>query len=698
MTVGERSPIPLKPTLARTMSARRRRQRPTKTPHADQVLGALWKMAEPRQSVWNRVEVEDDSEIEEVEELDSCLMPYDQLQSEQSRSSTGVSSSDRLPSSSSLEDPCSPSDYKKVSYCPDTDAVFSGKPILVRSPTVRRLKQLNKGQKSRPRTDREAPPVNFKRTMGNSESTSRPLDGTTIASFNHSKINVVGKGIFPCTKSQVTRLSHVSPPPPRRVDAWNSASSLTRGLPDVSTNHVGRDVTSKQKTEKNSPTPTYEYEDDFESSASGSENNEQLGISISRITRDKLFKRQQEVTKEVGKRSQTKQRNRQQRLEHKQEGDHQATPKSKEEIGEASIIITRTQSEGSKPDVENECKVKRHNSLKEILSSQKQPEAPKSNNFLSSDTTSPHVVSSSRRASRTRTKVSPERAVSSQSLPGRTTKKVPVVSATISERGSSESSGSFSNPHDALRKALEAITTDDWLQKVHAINDFSRFTKYHPQVLQPELHSVVTALLPEVRNLRSTVSRAAITTLGELFQTFTRHMETDLDVITKTLLNKSAENVGFIREDIDRTLKYLVEDVSTQKAALALVEGGASHRNAAVRRTAAEFLSMTVEKMGPSRCLTGCKETAEKILPATAQFVMDGSPLARYYGRTIFCTLMKHPDFEKLLQKYVSSSTIRNISNILDSIRKKGVGERPKDGISAKPKSFRSHSVKTKPT
>ncbi|XP_022236232.1 uncharacterized protein LOC111083827, partial [Limulus polyphemus] len=73
MTVGEGSPIPLKPTLARTMSAKRRRQRPTKTPHADQVLGALWKMAEPRQSVWNRVEAEDDSEIEEVEELESCL-------------------------------------------------------------------------------------------------------------------------------------------------------------------------------------------------------------------------------------------------------------------------------------------------------------------------------------------------------------------------------------------------------------------------------------------------------------------------------------------------------------------------------------------------------------------------------------------------------------------------------------------------
>ncbi|XP_022236919.1 TOG array regulator of axonemal microtubules protein 1-like, partial [Limulus polyphemus] len=113
------------------------------------------------------------------------------------------------------------------------------------------------------------------------------------------------------------------------------------------------------------------------------------------------------------------------------------------------------------------------------------------------------------------------------------------------------------------------------LQKVGAMNDFSRLAKYHPQVLQPELHAAVLVVLPEIRNLRSTVSRAAITTLGEFFLKFTRHMEPDLDLITKTLLHKSGENVSFLREDIDRTLKYLVEGVSSQKAALAIVDGGA---------------------------------------------------------------------------------------------------------------------------
>ncbi|XP_022245483.1 TOG array regulator of axonemal microtubules protein 1-like [Limulus polyphemus] len=279
--------------------------------------------------------------------------------------------------------------------------------------------------------------------------------------------------------------------------------------------------------------------------------------------------------------------------------------------------------------------------------------------------------------------VLPGRAVSTQSLPTRTPKKVPVVSGALSERGNNDGTGPFTNPQSALKTALKTITSDDWQQKVDAMNDIERLAAHHPQDLQMELHSVVLALLPEVRNLRSSVSRMAINTLGELFQTFKRHMETDLDLITKTLLHKSGENIGFIREDIDNTMRHLVEGVSSQKAALAIVAGGASHRNPAVRKTAAQLLSVTVEKLGSARCLTGCKDVAEKVLPATASFVMDCSPLARYYGRKIFFILMEHPDFESSLQKSVSASTIRNISSILDSIRRKGIGEMPKEGFSA---------------
>ena len=55
-----------------------------------------------------------------------------------------------------------------------------------------------------------------------------------------------------------------------------------------------------------------------------------------------------------------------------------------------------------------------------------------------------------------------------------------------------------------------------------------------------------------------------------------------------------------------------------------------SHRNVAVRKTTAQFLSLLAERMGASRLMSGAKDVTEKILPTAAQFVTDGGPETRY--------------------------------------------------------------------
>ncbi len=96
-----------------------------------------------------------------------------------------------------------------------------------------------------------------------------------------------------------------------------------------------------------------------------------------------------------------------------------------------------------------------------------------------------------------------------------------------------------------------------------------------------------------------------------------------------------------------------------------------SHRNVSVRKTAAHFLSVVVERMGPGRVLSGVKDVTDRILPIAAQFVVDGSPETRYYGQKIFYTLMSHEDFERMLNKYVSASTLRNINDKLETLKKR---------------------------
>lgn len=52
-----------------------------------------------------------------------------------------------------------------------------------------------------------------------------------------------------------------------------------------------------------------------------------------------------------------------------------------------------------------------------------------------------------------------------------------------------------------------------------------RLATFHPNILQKELHNIVLALVDEVKNLRSSVSRSAIFTLGDLLIKMKKHIE-----------------------------------------------------------------------------------------------------------------------------------------------------------------------------
>lgn len=55
-----------------------------------------------------------------------------------------------------------------------------------------------------------------------------------------------------------------------------------------------------------------------------------------------------------------------------------------------------------------------------------------------------------------------------------------------------------------------------------------------------------------------------------------------------------------------------------------------SHRNAQVRRTAAQFLSQTVEVCGAGQLLHASRDLLEKTLTATLSFVSDAAADPRY--------------------------------------------------------------------
>ncbi|XP_054684962.1 TOG array regulator of axonemal microtubules protein 1 isoform X2 [Grus americana] len=248
----------------------------------------------------------------------------------------------------------------------------------------------------------------------------------------------------------------------------------------------------------------------------------------------------------------------------------------------------------------------------------------------------------------------------------------------------------FSKPEVALTEALTFLADEDWEKKIEGLNFVRCLSAYHATILTAKLHETSLAVAQEVKNLRSGVSRAAVVCLGDLFTYLKKSMDQEVDNTVKVLLHKAGESNTFIREEVDKALKAMVNNVTPARALCSLINGGQSHLHSAVRRCTAQHLSDIVERMGPERILSGTKAVADRIFPAIARFAQDSSQQTRYYGRKMLFSMMTHPDFDKTLEKYVPAKDLPYIKESVSNLREKGLGEMPLDTPSAKGR--RSHT------
>ncbi|KAM6444553.1 TOG array regulator of axonemal microtubules protein 1 [Rhynochetos jubatus] len=251
----------------------------------------------------------------------------------------------------------------------------------------------------------------------------------------------------------------------------------------------------------------------------------------------------------------------------------------------------------------------------------------------------------------------------------------------------------FAKPETALAEALTLLADDDWEKKIEGLNFVRCLSAYHAAVMTAKLHETSLAVAQEVKNLRSGVSRAAVVCLGDLFTHLKKSMDQELDNTVKVLLHKAGESNTFIREEVDKALKAMVNNVTPARALCSLINGGQSHLHSAVRRCTAQHLSDIVERMGPERILAGAKAVADRLFPAVARFAQDSSQQTRYYGRKMLFSMMTHPDFDRTLEKYVPAKDLPYIKESVSNLRDKGLGEMPLDAPSARGRRSHTNSV-----
>nr|XP_033791862.1 TOG array regulator of axonemal microtubules protein 2 isoform X2 [Geotrypetes seraphini] len=261
-----------------------------------------------------------------------------------------------------------------------------------------------------------------------------------------------------------------------------------------------------------------------------------------------------------------------------------------------------------------------------------------------------------------------------------------------SESGYSWEMRPFSHPEQGLIDALKCLHHKDWEQKEKGLHSVRRLAVYHSDVLLCRLHDVSLAVTREVNNLRSKVSRHAIKSLGELFLAMKKNMDQEVEEVARVLLHKTGDSNEFIREESDRSLGVMVENVSPSKALTALTVGGVNHRNSTVRKCTAEHLLYVVEQLGGEKLLAGTKDNTEMLLRMIVKLTQDGHQDTRFFGRKMLNVVMSHPKFDMYMERLVPSHDLREI---MATIKQKGTCDSLSDPPSAKTRRAHRNSSST---
>ncbi|KAB1266962.1 TOG array regulator of axonemal microtubules protein 2 [Camelus dromedarius] len=235
----------------------------------------------------------------------------------------------------------------------------------------------------------------------------------------------------------------------------------------------------------------------------------------------------------------------------------------------------------------------------------------------------------------------------------------------------------FSNPELGLVDALQCLDSSDWQMKEKGLLSVQRLAACHAEVLAGRLHDVSLAVTGEVTNLRSKVSRLAISTLGDLFRALKKNMDQEAEEITRCLLQKMGNTSEFIQRAANQSLGAMVEHVTPARSLVALTSVGIYHRNPLVRKCTAEHLSVVLEQIGAEKILSGTRDSTDVLVHNLVRLAQDSNPDTRFYGRKMVNILMSNTKFDAFLKQSLPSHDLRKV---MTAIKQRGIedgGELP---------------------
>ena len=208
-------------------------------------------------------------------------------------------------------------------------------------------------------------------------------------------------------------------------------------------------------------------------------------------------------------------------------------------------------------------------------------------------------------------------------------------------------------------EALKDLLASDWEVSFHAITALRSMVKFHPDDAAAHIVAMVPQVLVQAANLRSSISRNAITLLQSLLVNYSSLEELDVPAITACLLARTTASNNFIKKETNAALASLTAESRDTRPVPALLEG-TGHKNPTIQAHAGLYLQKWVEAAAETVQLRTMSDTAGDILLAFAKMVTARNPIGRDGARKGLRLLHAHlGDASEGVQKKVLSEVLK---------------------------------------
>ncbi|VDM92501.1 unnamed protein product, partial [Litomosoides sigmodontis] len=231
------------------------------------------------------------------------------------------------------------------------------------------------------------------------------------------------------------------------------------------------------------------------------------------------------------------------------------------------------------------------------------------------------------------------------------------------------------NPECSLNQAMQKFDAEDWNEKLCAIEMITALAELSPRVIADNIHPVIMKLLNECKNLRSTVSRAAISSFAVLFENLKTIMDSKIEKICSVLMQKAGDvSNAFIRDDATVALETMIKYVSPGRSLNALVAAGTKSKSNTVRACCANLMVKLLERVGPVNAISGVE--FPRFVTSLLLFARDANVAVRQTGKYGIRLLSQNNElFDDAIRKNLSENERENLCEILETINRRGLEE-----------------------